>query len=477
MKKVHFLFLFCCLFSSASLSDTYEQRYQTGDIGPNGGVVTGVVVDSQLVDTTIEMVGDFEEFTYTYEYIETITEDVQQSEQVTTTTVTSVTSPNVIPTEGEFNDTNINIVGPQGNAYGMSGAEFTTGNEATGGGTRIYEGVLPVENAEQIDYGATVYSHSSNSFVPDCGNTTSDCRDDFSITVSLYNEGELIETRTHLYEGITWTGSREYDYSLDVSELTFDYGSMSLYGIDRGYNSGYFGPGFSDIYATVTYNVIEQVVNTIVSTVEMQTVETSNVYVYDSIYHPPVIDVQIEPITETAFEVEVVQVDNFGVESVEVFEVELDIEVAEQPAVLEIAEVEEFDTPVTEPEVEEVEVVVEEVQEEVQESSEDVDEPVEVADKPKVEEPASKAEVRKDTSSSKPQSYSIALDSVKVALMVQNETSRIFTTYRQQTVPDVPFYSPVAIDGGETVDNPIGRWMTGASEALMEEMVESQWQK
>jgi len=69
------------------------------------------------------------------------------------------------------------------------------------------------------------------------------------------------------------------------------------------------------------------------------------------------------------------------------------------------------------------------------------------------------------------------LESVKVALMVQNEATRAFTAYQQETIQDVPFYSPVEIDGGETVDNPLGRWMTGASDLLMEEMVDSQWQK
>ena len=483
--RVLLSFLFFYLLSSASFSDTYEQRYQEGDTGPNGGVVTGVVVDSQLTDTTVEMVGDFEETTYTYQYTETITELVDETTQVTETVVTSVTSPDLIPTDGDFDDTNINVIGPQGNTYGMTGAEFTTGNQAMGGGTRVYEGELPVDNMQSIDYGATVYSHSSNASVPACANTTSDCRDDFSIVVRLYNNGELIETRSHIYEGIDWSGSREYDYSVDVSELTADYGSMTLYGIDRGFNSGYYGPGFSDVYVHVTYNVITNVINTIVSRIEQETILNTDVYVYESVYIPPIVDIQIEPITATDFEVEVVHVDEFGAETVDVFEVELEVpDLAPAEVEMEISqemELAPLEVDDTESEggevVAEVQEEVDEPQEDVQESSEDVEQPVEVAEESTDEQPASKPEVRKDTRKSATSSYSVALESVKVALMVQNEATRAFTAYQQETIQDVPFYSPVAIDGGETVDNPLGRWMTGASDILMDEMVDSQWQR
>jgi hypothetical protein len=474
------------LCSFSSYSDTYEQRYQEGDTGPNGGVVTGVVVDSQLTDTTVEMVGDFEETTYTYQYTETITELVDETTQVTETVVTSVTSPDLIPTDGDFDDTNINVIGPQGNTYGMTGAEFTTGNQAMGGGTRVYEGELPVDNMQSIDYGATVYSHSSNASVPACGNTTSDCRDDFSIVVRLYNDGELVETQSHIYEGIDWSGSREYDYSIDVSEMNIDYGSMTLYGIDRGFNSGYYGPGFSDVYVHVTYNVITNVINTIVSRIEQETILNTDVYVYESVYIPPIVDIQIEPITATDFEVEVVHVDEFGTETVEVFEVELEVpELAPAEMEMEIVEEMEYaslEVDDTEPDNREVSAEVQEeevdaAEEAVQESSEDVEQSVEVAEESTDEQQASKSEVRENTRKPTASGYSVALDSVKVALMVQNEASRAFTAYQQETIQDVPFYSPVAIDGGQTVDNPLGRWMTGASDILMDEMVDSQWQR
>ena len=426
------------------------------------------MVDSQLVDTTIEMIGDFEEYTYTYEYTETITESVDQTSEVITTQTSSVTTDNLIPSS-TITDTNVNIVGPQGNTFGMPGAEFTTGNQSNQGSTRIYSRELDYENAQSIDYGVTVYSHVSNATVPDCANATSDCRDDFSITVNLYNDDVLVETTTHLYEGIDWHGSRDYAYTADVSEIMFDYGTMELYGIDRGYYQEYYGPGFSDPFVELTYNVITEVINSVINTVEMQTINTTDVYVYESIYHPPVIDVQLEPISATEFEVEVLQVDSFGVETVEVFEVTLDVEMStEEPAAMEIEAIEAA----PEPEEEAVEVQVEEAKEDVQESGSDVEESVDTPD----EKPEPKTEVRRANSPSKPQAYSVALDSVKVALMVQNESASVFKTYQQQAVPDVPFYRPVALDGGETIDNPYASYMTGASDILMDEMVDMQWQ-
>ena len=37
-----------------------------------------------------------------------------------------------------------------------------------------------------------------------------------------------------------------------VSAITFDSVDLELYGIDRGFTSGYYGPGFSDIFFNIT---------------------------------------------------------------------------------------------------------------------------------------------------------------------------------------------------------------------------------
>ena len=66
LKACLFLLLVC--FSSKA----YEQQYNVGDTGPNGGVVTSVTVGSVLSDSFTELVGDFLEATDTYTYTETI---------------------------------------------------------------------------------------------------------------------------------------------------------------------------------------------------------------------------------------------------------------------------------------------------------------------------------------------------------------------------------------------------------------------
>jgi hypothetical protein len=453
------------LASSYSYSEEYIQQYQVGDVGPNGGEVTSVTVNEVYVGEEVVQDGDFLEVTHTYEYTETIIEQVEEVSFTTVTEVTSVTTPNLITDDSTYTDTNVSV----GGNFGMPGADFTTGHEGLSGGTRMYEGGFENENIQTLDYGVTVHSHSSNTSVPACSNTTSDCRDDFSVTVSLYYQDELVDTLTHSYTGMNWAGSRDYEWSEDVSALTFDYGTMELYGIDRGFYSGYYGPGFSDPYVRATYNVMEQVIQRVVEYVQMETIRKSDVYVYESIYNPPVqiVDIQIEPLTDTDFEVLVFEIDEVGNEVVEVFEVEvseLEVEIGDEMEPVSI----EVDDSESEP------VAIEEVSEEtetVQESSEDVEQSVEVAEESEDEQPRPTTKVRKSSN------YSPVLDSIKVALMVQNEASRAFTAYQQETVPDVPFYSPVDIDGGNTVDNPMAQWLIGASEILWDDMVDSQWQK
>lgn len=440
-----------------------------------------------FIEQQVEQEGDFLEVTDTYEYTETVVESVEQSTSTTTTNVTSVTTTNLVPS-AQYTDTNINVVGPQGNTYGMNGAEFTTGNQQQGGGRRIYSRSFNEENKQQVEYGVTVHSHASNAYVPACANVTTDCRDDWSVTVRLYSNDVLVDTLTHSYTGINWVGTRDYSWTEDVSGMTFDYGTLEFFGIDRGYYGGYYGPGFSDPYVNLTYNVIEEIVQTVVSYVEMQTVLTTEVFVYDSIYNPQieVTNVTIDTISETQLEV-IVEAESYDIEIVEVFEIELEVvdelEI-DMPVMdyenedVEVLEVEIADNNVeAEPEAAEPEVADvsrETPPEETDQGEEEVETVAdsEPTDEDKEEAPRPVAEVKK-----KPSQYSPVLDSVKVALMVRNEADRAFTSYRKETIPDVPFYSPVSLDGGEVVDNMYGRWMTGASDLLWEKMVDSQWQK
>jgi hypothetical protein len=234
----------------------------------------------------------------------------------------------------EYTDENINIVG---NPYGMSGAEITTGNQSQQGGTRTYEMDLSeYENIQSIEYGSTVYSHISNRTVPSCNNTSGDCRDDFSITVKLYQDNVLEQSYTHSHSGINWTGKQLFEYSQDVSDINFNTAELELYGIDRGYYSGYYGVGFSDMYFTAEYNPIEIITDIIMDAVENVTLDiedTVSVVIEDTFFQPmeieiEVVDVMVEPEIELQ-EVETIE-EIPEIETIEIDIQEVKVEVAEK---------------------------------------------------------------------------------------------------------------------------------------------------
>lgn len=460
--------LFYC---SSSYSEEYQQQYEVGGMGPNGGTVTEVTITSVFVEEDAVQQGDFLEVTQTYQYTETVTESVDSVSFTTTTEVTPVTTSNLV-SSSEYTDTNINVVSETNKTYGMQGAEFTTGNQSMDGGTRVYTREFTEQNKQSVDYGVTVYSHGSNRVVPACENTTSDCRDDWSLTVSLYNEDQLVDTISHSYTGIDWSGSRDYTWTQDVSSLDFNYGVLSLYGIDRGYNSGYYGPGFSDPYARLTYNVIEHIINRVVTQVEMQTVQNTDVYVYDSIYNPQTVvsNVSVEPITETTFEI-VVEAESFGTEIVEVFELEVEYEAVE----LEVVDEAGYEMDAVDSELVEFEgaIEVDEAQNDMVDTEAEADSEVAAveaeAEESEVVVEAEQAEVKT--------TYSPVLDTVRLALMVNSGSTVGLRSYQQQQIPDVEFYDVISYDGGNNVDNPAGRWMVGSSDVLMDEMVDLQWQR
>ena len=89
----------------------------------------------------------------------------------------TVTTENLL---GDSTDQNINDVATSNNAYGMTGAEFTTGNQSQGGGSKTFDiDLSEYDNIDVIEYGSSVYSHISNQSVPTCANTARDCKDEF----------------------------------------------------------------------------------------------------------------------------------------------------------------------------------------------------------------------------------------------------------------------------------------------------------
>ncbi len=119
-----------------------------------------------------------------------------------------------------------------------------------------------VNHGFELKYGADVYSHSTNGTVPVCSATEGDCRDSFSITLTINDSaGNELQKFEHSYDEITWTGwdTSTFDAftsTVDSNSWTSAIANLELYGIDSGYTGGtnvYGGPYFDNAHLTVTY--------------------------------------------------------------------------------------------------------------------------------------------------------------------------------------------------------------------------------
>jgi len=353
-KLLALVFLVCCY----SYSNAYDQQYQVGDTGPNGGTVTDVTITSAITDSTSQVIGDFIEYTDTYLYQETIIESIESTTQTTTLVLQETQTSNLLTTELQDTGTMTNVFdcSTKNNCYGMgSNVEITTGNQSMNGGSAIVDFDLSeYNNMTEIDYGGKVYSHSSNATVPNCNQTNGDCKDEFKVTLTLKNGNSVVDTYVHNYTNMNWQGVQDYAFNQDVSNKTFDGASLEFYGIDRGYNTGYYGPGFSDAFLQVTYSQLVQQINNIIDYTIMTTIKQTQENIIDSVYSPqPVIEFDFEPIEmevdvielnfETStdemmtFEIEIVEVENVvEVNMTTEFGGELEVETIETIDVVEI---------------------------------------------------------------------------------------------------------------------------------------------
>ncbi len=143
-----------------------------------------------------------------------------------------------------------------------------TRGEVDGGGTitsdiisLVDDGGLTVQELNQgftINYGFDAESHLSNSQLLSCSQTTGDCRDIIDYTLTLTKkDGSLINKYNHYIE-LTYSGVQDYAYSQTIGENNYAdvYSQVSIYGVDAGYTSGYYGAIISDPYFNVEYNTV-----------------------------------------------------------------------------------------------------------------------------------------------------------------------------------------------------------------------------
>ena len=490
MKKLGYLYLVVLLFCY-SYSNAYEPQYQIGATGPNGGTVTSVTVVPTLIDTQSEMVGDYLEYTYTYEYEETVQETVQQTTTTTAIVITEKTDQ-LIDTATQ---TNVNI---STNCSWAGNVDFCTAGENVGGGSKTYTfDVSDYTNKKELDYGSSVTSHASNANVPLCSATNNDCKDEFKLTVKLLDNGVVSQTYTHNYASMNWTGTQNYSFNQDVSALSFDTAQLELYGMDAGYYSGYFGPAFSNTYFNLTYDHLTTVINTIINNVTMTSILNTQEYAYDSEYIPPPTPIEVDYTDYTVdagvtFEMELDTFDGgmatFEVEITDAGMGEFDIEINEVEAVetIEVAQADVEQEPATEPE--QTETVEPEAEAETNEPEPDVqeDQSSKSSEEATTEDGGNDTETpkkeskpsdkKKSNSRSTAIAYSTILETTRMIVMQQSQAVKSFDTYTQVSLPTIEFYPVYEIKGGENYDNPYGMWWMGASDLLMNDMVEMQWQ-
>ena len=360
LKKLLLALVFLACYYS--YSNSYDQQYQVGDTGPNGGEVTNVILTETITATPSTVIGAFLEYTDTYLYQETITESVGVSTSTTTYVSQEVETSNLLTTELQDTSTLQNAFdcSNTNNCYGMgSNVEITTGNQSMGGGTAIIDFDLSTySDMQELDYGGKVYSHQSNTTVPNCNQTNGDCKDEFKVTLTLKNGNSVVDTYVHNYTNMNWQGVQDYAFNQDVSNKDFDSASLEFYGIDRGYNTGYYGPGFSDAFLIVTYNALVAQINTIIDYTVMTTIKQTEESVIESVYSPQfemdtfefeplevdVIEISFDTSTDEimTFEIEVVEVDNVvEVNMTTDYGGELDVETIEVIDVVEVMDMPE----------------------------------------------------------------------------------------------------------------------------------------
>jgi len=474
--------LLCCSYSNA-----YEQQYQVGDTGPNGGVITSVDVASTLQDTQVKIVGGFEETTEYWQYLETIIEKVESIETSTIleTTTTQVLTEKTTENTVCFGCDVMNSTSGGVTFYGDN-AVFNYQGGTISGQVALQDYLIKEEINRGFDVSASadvmtcLNTVGSNISCYDVGNPTADT---FNITISVTDgTSNYTNTTTHTIDWNPDSFQTVWGYlTVPQNNMSIDAtATLELYGIDNGYWGGYYGPTATNPTMTFTYDEASYLVQTIERQIQ-QTVTnyiTDELLTQDTVFSrtyigDPTMDLDIaQPIQE----VEGPAVVDIKPVSQDTFEVKI-----------------ETSTPAGETKTEVMEIKVSEMKIEKIESLDggDANEPVsetkpegtstEVAVKDggdtKTSTKGSKSSDKKSSSrGSASATYNTVMESVRLAVMAQSEATQQFNTYTQVSLPVTEFYAPEIIDGGKTYDNPYAIWYMGASDALWNNMVDMQWQ-
>jgi hypothetical protein len=214
------------------------------------------------------------------------------------------TSTNQMPAMSEFTRSGGTSIGT---GAGCTSGEYCTAGKHGPGGT--YSTTFDLEDAMTIDqinrgfdldYGMDVDSHQSNTTVPTCsGNTMAafDCKDIFRLTVSLFDENAALQHKFEHEVELDFSGLQTYSYSQTISENSYTglTGEFEMFGIDAGFQGGYYGPQFSNPALTATYDLVTLIETEILDVLQQTDILTdSSVQTVEIDTTPPPPDPEME---------------------------------------------------------------------------------------------------------------------------------------------------------------------------------------
>lgn len=452
--------LVSCSFSFET-AEAYEQQYGIGDIGPSGGTVISVTVESILSDSSVELVGDFEETTYTYTHTETIIEEVETVEYIQQTSyeiVSTETTNNLITSASK---TTSGVV--LDHSYTNSTTSGHIHTDYQGGSITWTENLTDYLDVSEINEGFTLYGEAdvytcTNQIGGDC---SSGLLDTFSITLKVIDNqtGEDYMKTTTWSVGNAW---QTYQTSLTVPSNTLGTDTLALatfYGYDNGYWAGYYGPVIDNMQMWAVYSQVQEVISLVenIVTEQIQSVITSQTYEIDSVYIPPV-DVY-EPNILADFTIEIdtfeeVIVMDFEIMETDTGEIEMKITTMDSDMEMDV-EVIELDIEMESSNEESTEDTSESEEEQKSEQSKDTKETIAAKILQKVAE----------------QGDQVALSNVKLAVMAQLIDTQAFDAYQTKFIVDNNVDEYLIQD----IEDPYGVLFSTAQDQLMEQMVNQQY--
>ena len=463
--------LVSCSFSFETV-EAYEQQYYVGDIGPGGGTVTSVTIESVLSDSSIELVGDFEETTYTYTHTETVIEEVETVEYIQQTNyeiVSTETTNNLITSASK---TTSGVV--LDHSYTNSTTSGHIHTDYQGGSITWTENLTDYLDVSEINEGFTLYGEAdvytcTNQIGGDC---SSGLLDTFSITLKVIDNqtGEDYMKTTTWSVGNAW---QTYQTSLTIPSNTLGSNTLALatfYGYDNGYWAGYYGPVIDNMQMWAVYSQVQEVISLVenIVTEQIQSVITSQTYEVDSVYIPPVDVYEPDILADFTIEIdtfEEVIVMDFTITETDTGELEMQITTFEDNVEVDV-EIVELD----------MEAMVEEMDVEVQSDSEDAPKSTVEAEE-KEEQETVQPKDTKETIAAKilervaEQGDQVALSNVKLAIMAQLTDTQSFDAYQTKFIIDNNVDDYLL----QTIEDPYGILFSMAQDQLMNQMVESQY--